>query len=70
MGCREQHHNASGMKEYMLERWEERTEKKMTTSLKIEFERASLQRRVECSCWKNQQRKNKLDVGLWKTSQN
>ena len=34
-----------------------RTEKKMTTSLKIEFERASLRRRDERSCWKNQQRK-------------
>ena len=37
MVWREQHHNASGMKEYMLERWEERTEKKMTTSTIIEL---------------------------------
>ena len=54
----------------MQDRWEERTEKKMTTSLKIEFERASLRRRVELSCWKFNNEKNKLDVGLWKTSQN
>ena len=58
------------MKEYKQDHWEERTENKMTTSLKIEFERASLPRWVERSCWKFNNEKDKLDVGLWKTSQN
>jgi hypothetical protein len=47
-----------------------RTEKRTTPSITNEFEGASLQRKNEQSCWKINNEKNKLVVGLWKTSQN
>ena len=35
-----------------------------------DLERAHLQQIPERSCWKTNNEKNKLVVGLWKTSQN
>ena len=46
----------------------ERTAKKMTTCATNEIE--SNLRRIERSCWKINNEKHKLVVGLWKTSQN
>ena len=46
-----------------------RTEKKTTCSTSNEFERASLKRRIERSCWEINNEKNRLVEGLWKTSQ-
>ena len=37
---------------------------------KQDLERARLQQMLEQSCWKTNNEKSKLDVGLWKTSQN
>ena len=45
----------------------------MTQNLRKELKELNeknLGGKVERSCWENQQRKNKLDVDLWKTSQN
>ena len=46
-----------------------RTEKKTTCSTSNEFERASLKRRIEWSCWEINNEKNRLVEGLWKISQ-
>ena len=43
-----------------------RTRKKMTTSTTIEFQKHPCNGRIERSCWKINNEKNKLVVGLWK----
>ena len=62
------HHNASvrRKKKNIIERMD----KKRTTSDTKELEKGILRIRVERSCWKNNNEKSKLVVGLWKTSQN
>ena len=39
MDQRVQHHNASGTKEQKVDHWNKRTEKEMTTSPTVEFEK-------------------------------
>ena len=41
----------------------------MPTSATKELEKGILRGRVERSCWKTNNEKSQLDVGLWKTSQ-
>ena len=45
-------------------------EKKRSTNATNELEKGILRIRVEQSCWKNNNEKSNLVVGLWKTSQN
>ena len=61
-----QQYNAPGMNVRMKSKeWRRKPHLLPQMSLKSIF-----RRRVERSCWKTNNKKSKLDVGLWKTSQN
>ena len=64
IGRREQHHNASGANEQKLDRRDKRTEKEMITSTTIEFGKHPCKKVRAELLGKNNNKMNKLVVGL------